>query len=85
MKAFAPQLVVIVLTAVGCGGSTAPSVSSDQTAATTAASGPVVAVQVRPFRATDALPQDPVTRLKLSPADADRILEKRLSGLGIWK
>jgi 3-phytase len=59
MKAFAPQLVLIVLTAVGCGGSTAPSASSDQTADTTTAGGPVVAVQVKPFRATDALPQDP--------------------------
>jgi glutamate formiminotransferase len=31
----------------------------------------------------DALPPDAVTRLKLSPADADRILEKRLSRFGI--
>jgi glutamate formiminotransferase len=31
----------------------------------------------------DALPPDPVNRLKLAPANADRILEKRLSGLGV--
>ena len=30
----------------------------------------------------DALPPDPVKRLKLSPADADRVLERRLQHAG---
>jgi glutamate formiminotransferase len=30
----------------------------------------------------DALPPDPVARLKLSPADSERVLERRLAGLG---
>jgi 3-phytase len=59
MKAFAPQVVLIALTAAGCGGSTAPSVSGDRTAGTITAGGPVVTAQVKPFRATDALPHDP--------------------------
>jgi glutamate formiminotransferase len=31
----------------------------------------------------DALPPDPVSRLKLSPADADRVLERRLQHAGV--
>jgi glutamate formiminotransferase len=31
----------------------------------------------------DALPPDPVTRLKLSPADAERTLERRLAGVSL--
>jgi glutamate formiminotransferase len=30
----------------------------------------------------DALPPDPVTRLKLAPADAERVLERRLRQAG---
>jgi glutamate formiminotransferase len=31
----------------------------------------------------DALPPDPITRLKLSPADAERTLERRLAGVSL--